>query len=525
MVNQKINKTAAWRALLAHHKSCRGKSISELFSSDRRRFSKFSLRVEDILFDYSKTTLTGETLKLLCDLAETAEVSSYRDLMFSGEKINKTECRAVTHTALRGDGSRFIKRDSDLMKSILKSREEMLSYVERCRGGRILSSDGGRYTDIIHIGIGGSHLGVLLLESSMRHYGGKFRCHYVTGGDGGKLEGLLKRLEASRTLVIMSSKTFKTEETLTHGTRVRDWLLRELGRGKLDKHIIATTCNVEEAERFGIKRIMSYPESVGGRYSVWGASGLLGALTMGRRHYMDFLEGAREMDEHFCDRSYEENVPVVLGLLGVWHRNFCGYGSRAVIPYDRRLKLLPSYIQQLDMESNGKTSEVSTSPVVFGSLGLESQHAYFQMLHQGTEIVPCEFVMVVGGEGRGRYEERCRRMELTSCIGQSSSLMKGRSSEEREKDISGGRPSLTLMLDELKPKTLGRLMSMYEHRTLVEGKIWGVNSFDQYGVELGKETSRRYMESWGEDLKREDSSTRGLLKHCLEVEKRLRKKN
>ena len=317
MVSPRIDKTSAWRALRAHRASCRELSISELFEKDKRRFSEFSLRFDDMVFDFSKTVLTGETVSLLCDLAETAKVSSRRDAMFSGEKVNETESRAASHTALRADRNAVIKCGDDMMSSVIASREEMLSYVEDCRRGRILSSDGGRFSDVVNIGIGGSHLGAALAETSLRSYCRGLRGHFISGADGAMFDEVMKGLDARRTLVIISSKTFTTEETMSHAVRAREWLSRRVGAGNVHMHMLASTSSREVAELFGIRHIFTTPESVGGRFSVWGSSGLLPALVLGRRHFLDFLSGARDMDIHFCTAPLRENLPVMLGLLGV----------------------------------------------------------------------------------------------------------------------------------------------------------------------------------------------------------------
>ena len=510
--------TPAWLALRAHRAARRKIPLRRLFMENRRRFEEFSLQFDDLLLDFSKTALTAETVSLLEEIAATMSIGVRRDAMFGGEIINESERRAVCHPALRAEANSSFG-GGDAATDIQTERRRMLSYAEQCRGGGN-AVGGGDFTDILNIGIGGQRLAVEMAAAALRSYHGKLRLHFVSNMDGAAISDALATLDARHTLVIISSKTFSTTETLHNAERAKRWLAGQLGGDNIHMHLAATTASAAAAKAFGIRNIFIFPDCVGGRYSIWGAAGLPLALAVGKKHFTDFLRGAQELDVHFCTAAPRDNMPFMLGLLGIWHRNICGYRTRAILPYDWRLSLLPSYLQQLDMESNGKNvcyngvpTKTATVPVVWGTAGTDAQHAYFQMLHQGTDIVPCEFVAVVAG-GNDEGEEQ-RRLLTANCFAQSAALMHGDKTTASHLRFCGGRPSATLLFKRLTPHSLGRLLALYEHRTFVEGAIWGINSFDQWGVQLGKSVATKLHSqlSGKQSSLSEDSSTAGLIQH------------
>ena len=522
-----IENAPAWKQLRALHSAAKESPPQSLFAADPARFEKFSLTLDDLLLDFSKTSLTAEALASLYQLAQQAEVFARRDAMFAGDIVNHTESRAVLHTALRAEeNATVVCGGENVMPEVAAVRREMLDYAEDCRAGKIAAADGKPFSDAVNIGIGGSDLGPAMAAAALRPYCDGLRTHFVSNMDGAHLADTLAELNPQRTLMVISSKTFTTAETMENGRRMAAWLAEGVGAENAPKHIVAITAAPELAEKFGARRVFRYWPWVGGRYSLWGAVGLPLALAIGRRHFLDFLRGGREMDSHFVSAPPENNLPLTLGLVGVWHRNFCGLPTRAILPYEQRLHLLPSYLQQLDMESNGKqtlqdgrTAAAATSPVVWGTAATNAQHAYFQMLHQGGDIVPCEFIAAArGSEGDGG-----RNGLVANCLAQSAALFFGggeAGAKEPHRRFVGGRPSVTLLYRRLTPASLGRLLSLFEHRTFVEGAIWGVNSFDQWGVELGKTLATRLhqhiadLQSGESDsAPDQDSSTRGLLSH------------
>ena len=511
----------AWRALRAHSAARKNISPMHLFAEDSRRFARFSLSLDDLLLDFSKTTLGADTVALLIRAAEEANVRARRDAMFAGAIVNPGENRAALHIALRADAKTEIRCGGEnIMPAVAKAREEMLHYADDFRKGRIAAARGTPFSDVVNIGIGGSHLGPATAAEALRPYHDGPRLHFISGADGAELSDVLSPLDARKTLVVVSSKTFTTAETLANAKRARRWLVKSVGAAGAKKHIVAATAAAERARQFGVGRIFSFANWVGGRYSLWGASGLPLALAVGKKHFSDFLSGARAMDAHFVSAPLRKNLPAMLALAGVWHRSFCGYPTRAVLPYDRRLRLLPAYLQQLDMESNGKSAgrdggiaRNATAPIVWGGLGSDGQHAYFQFLHQGTDVAPCEFIVAA----QGRKSDGAREFLIANCFAQSAALMRGDSSPAlpRERRFAGGRPSLTLLYRTLTPFALGRLLALFEHRAFVEGAMWGVNSFDQWGVELGKTLAERLHRTLvsPQSADGEDASTRGLLRH------------
>ncbi|MFC5421888.1 glucose-6-phosphate isomerase [Bosea eneae] len=504
----------AWADLAAHRTRTASQHLRELFAADRQRFQTFSARLEDLLLDYSKTAVTPETIELLLALAGAADVAAKRDAMFAGEPINTTEGRAVLHTALRNQSGRPVMVDgADVMPEVNAVLERMSTFANGIRSGTIAASDGERFTDVVNIGIGGSDLGPVMATLALAPYHDGPRLHYVSNVDGAHIADTLAKLDPARTLVIVASKTFTTIETMTNAATARRWIAGALGEDAVAGHFAAVSTALDKVAAFGIApdRIFGFWDWVGGRYSVWSAIGLPVMIAIGPENFRAFLAGAHAMDEHFRTAPLDKNLPVLLGLVGLWHRESCGYPARAVLPYDQRLARLPAYLQQLDMESNGKRVHKAggavtrpTGPLVWGEPGTNGQHAFFQLLHQGTDIIPCEFL--VAAEGHEPELSHQHRLLLANCLAQSEAMMKGRTLEEAKAQLAkqglsaeaaeqlaphkvfpGNRPSVTIAYHKLDPFTLGRLIALYEHRVFVEAAVFDINAFDQWGVELGKE--------------------------------------
>ena len=515
--------------------------LLELFNSNPKRFEDFSVSLDDMILDYSKIHLNKDALSKLFDLIKVCNVEEKRDAMYRGDKINITENRAVLHTALRNDVNKPIYVDGkNIMLDISQVLEKMKAFSTDIRKGKILSSTNEKFTDVINIGIGGSHLGPEMVAQSLTPYQDGPNVHFVSNIDSSHLSDTLKNLNPSTTLIIVASKTFTTIETMTNANSAKKWLQETLGKEKANLHFAALSTALEKTKAFGIKedRVFGFWDWVGGRYSIWSAIGLSVMIAIGAEDFELFLDGANEMDEHFKNSPIEENMPMILGLIGIWHRNICDYDTRALLPYDQRLRSFAMYVQQLDMESNGKRVSASgeelnvkTGPIVWGEPGTNSQHSFFQLLHQGTNIVPCEFFL-----GVNNHEEDMKihnDLLIANCLAQSQALMNGRDIDEvvqilkksglNEDEITslaphkvfkGNRPSSTLIYKKLNPKTLGKIIALYEHRVFVEGAIWNIDSFDQWGVELGKELATKmlsHIQSDDSENENMDSSSLGLL--------------
>jgi glucose-6-phosphate isomerase len=522
---------AIWSQLAEAGRAASATPILDRFHQDPSRFSTFTVRLGDMLLDFSKTALDAHALTLLIELAEARGVPERRDLMFTGAKINVTEERAVLHTALRNRSGKPVLVDGqDVMPEIDGVLDRMAAFSDGIRSGAIAATDGGRFTDVVNIGIGGSDLGPAMVTLALAPYHDGPRCHFVSNVDGADIHDKLARLDPQRTLVIVASKTFTTIETMTNARTAQAWMQATLG-AFAGSHFAAVSTALDKTSAFGIdpERVFGFWDWVGGRYSVWGAVGLPVMIAVGPKDFAEFLTGAHEMDRHFQTAPLPENMPVLLGLVGIWHRNACGYPTRAILPYDQRLLRLPAYLQQLDMESNGKRVTLdgsavttATGPVVWGEPGTNGQHAFYQLVHQGTEVVPCEFLVAAFGHEPALDHQH--EILLANCLAQSEALMRGRSLAEAEATVAdpalaphkvfpGNRPSTTLLYPELDPRTLGRIIALYEHRVFVEGVIWGINSFDQWGVELGKElaTALLPLVQSGRGFEGKDGSTAGLL--------------
>jgi glucose-6-phosphate isomerase len=522
----RCDETVAWTALRGHFEAHgRTLDLRQAFADDPARFTRFSLQAPEVFADLSKNRWDEVTRRLLTELAEACQLTARRDALLAGEPINTTEGRAVLHTALRAP--RGAGPFTDDVHEVLNA---MLAFAERIRG-----EAGHGYTDIVNIGIGGSDLGPRMAALALQSFGHPgLRMHFVSNVDGHDITPVLHGLKPERTLFIVASKTFTTQETMANAAVAREWFVAHGGRDTA-RHFVGVTTNVEAAAKFGISETFGFWDWVGGRYSLWSAIGLPLAIAIGAEGFRSLLAGARAMDEHFATAPLQQNLPVQLGLLDVWYRNFHGFTSRSVAPYHQGLARLPAYLQQLEMESNGKGVDVEgralpfgTSPVVWGEPGTNGQHAYFQMLHQGTDVVPVEFIAVrTPSHGHADLHTKL----LANCLAQSQALMLGKTADEaateqaptasktldravlaRHRSFPGNRPSTTLLLQALNPRSLGALIALYEHRVFVSGAVWGINSFDQWGVELGKALCNQLLPRFQSgDTAGLDASTAGLL--------------
>ncbi|WP_394823649.1 glucose-6-phosphate isomerase [Pendulispora albinea] len=544
-MSERLTETPAWRALAEHFAEVRDLPILSLFS-DPKRFERFSRRHEDLLVDFSKNRVDSKTLELLLALARQANVEGWRDRMFSGERINGTENRPVLHVALRNRSNRPILVDGkDVMPDVNAVLAKMRAFTDRVRSGAWTGFTGKRITDIVNIGIGGSDLGPVMVTEALRPYWQDgLAVHFVSNVDGTHLAETVKPLNAETTLFIVASKTFTTQETLMNARSARAWLLERLGGDEraVARHFVAVSTAAAEVAKFGIDTENMFPfwDWVGGRYSLWSAIGLSIATVIGMDHFEDLLAGAHAMDEHFRTAPLEENLPVILAVLGVWYSNFFGAQTHAILPYDQYLHRFPAYFQQGDMESNGKRvdrqgrpiTDYTTGPIVWGEPGTNGQHAFYQLLHQGTRLVPIDFLAPLQSQNPiGEHH----RVLLANCFAQSEALMRGKTEEQARaelvargmpgeriaelvphKTFPGNRPSNTILFDKLTPRTLGKLVAMYEHKIFTQGIIWNIFSFDQWGVELGKELAKKIEPELSESApaaSNHDPSTDGLIAH------------
>jgi len=543
-----ITQTDEWKALENHYSAMSKIHLRDLFASDSNRFGKYSIRLKDLLFDYSKNIITDETLDLLLKLASRANLKENIEAMFSGEKINFSENRAVLHVALRNFSDEPIYVDGqDVMPGVRSVLHHIKEFTEAVRSGSWLGLTGKRITDVVNIGIGGSDLGPAMVSTALKPFSGNvLRVHYVSNVDSTDIVETLKKLDPETTLFIIASKTFTTQETLTNANTAKNWFLKHCGAREKDieKHFVALSTNEKACVEFGINpnNMFHFWDWVGGRYSLWSAIGLSCALYVGYDNFEKLLRGAFEIDCHFRNEPFERNIPVLMALLGIWYNNFFGAESYAIIPYDQYLVRFPEFLQQLDMESNGKYinrqgQKVSykTGPIIWGTIGTNSQHSFFQLLHQGTRLVPADFIAAINSPNEiGEH----RPILLANFFAQTEALMKGKTRDEAllelrqqfkdedeiqkllpHKVFEGNRPTNTILLDELSPTSLGKLIALYEHKVFVQGVIWNVNSFDQWGVELGKQLAKRILPELAGDgyVSTHDSSTNGLINHYKKV--------
>ncbi|MBN9357211.1 MAG: glucose-6-phosphate isomerase [Herbaspirillum huttiense] len=538
-----LTDTAAFQALQAHHATAVQWHLRDLFAQQPDRFERMHVRAAGLLLDYSKNRLNADTLDLLLSLARERGVETLREAMFSGEKINFTEQRAVLHTALRAPADdRTAQVDGQpVAPEVHAVLQHIRAFSERVRSGQWRGYTGREITDIVNIGIGGSFLGPQMVCTALRDYRhARLTAHFVSNVDGHDLDEVLSRIDPETTLFIVASKTFTTQETMLNAKSARAWFLQHGKSEDLAKHFVAVSTNAKEVSAFGIDTENMFPfwDWVGGRYSVWSAIGLPIALLIGYDNFAQFLAGAHAMDRHFREAPLESNMPVIQALVGIWNRNFLDSASLTIAPYHQWLRFFPAYLQQLDMESNGKRItrdgtpvSVQTCPAIWGDVGTNGQHAYFQLLHQGTDITPIDFIAVLKpSHAIAEHQEAL----LANCFAQSEAFMRGKDADEVRADLQaqgvpeaelaaliphktfdGNRPSNTLLLPELSPHALGAMIALYEHKTFVQGAIWGINSFDQWGVELGKVLAKTILaelkSGTAPDAARHDASTSALI--------------
>ncbi len=535
-----LTTTASYAALDTHARDARDWQLRALFAANPQRFPDMTVDAAGLFLDYSKNRLDGRTLELLADLARERGVEQRRDAMFAGERINLTESRAVLHTALRAPrGETLVVDGQDVNAEVHAVLDRMRLFSDAVRSGAWLGHSGKPITDIVNIGIGGSDLGPKMVCLALRQYAHpRLKLHFVSNVDGHDIDAALADLNSETTLFIIASKTFTTTETMMNAQSARAWFLQSATEEALGQHFVAVSTNLEAIKKFGIDPANMFPfwDWVGGRYSVWSAIGLTVALAVGHGHFADLLAGAHAMDVHFQEAPLAQNMPVILGMIGFWNREFLGCSSLSIAPYHQDLNRFPAYLQQLDMESNGKRVTRSgqpldtlTCPVIWGECGTNGQHAYFQLLHQGTDVTPIDFIAAL----RPAHEfDNHHASLLANCFAQSEAFMKGKTIDEVRKDLEqqglpapeierlaphktfpGNRPSNTILMEYLTPYRLGALIALYEHKTFVQGVIWDVNSFDQWGVELGKVLAKTIeAELTGEPSPQlHDSSTNGLI--------------
>jgi len=536
-----LTTSRAWTALKRHADTMAGLHLRDLFDRDPDRFQQFSLRLDDLLVDYSKGRVTAETMALLFDLARQAEVEAWRNAMFKGEKINVTEDSAVLHVALRNRSNDAVEVDGeDVMPGVNAVLDKIRGFTERVRSGACTGHTGKAITDIVNIGIGGSDLGpYMVCEALMPFQRPDLRVHFVSNVDGAHLADTLARLDPETTLFVVASKTFTTQETMTNAASARAWTVEALGdEAAVARHFVAVSTNAGEVARFGIgaDNMFVFWDWVGGRYSLWSAIGLPIALAVGMDRFEGLLSGAHAMDRHFRTAPLEENMPVVLALIGLWYRDFMGAASYAILPYDQHLHRLAAYLQQGDMESNGKfvrrdgmRVDYDTGPVIWGEPGTNGQHAFYQLIHQGTELIPADFIAAAETQTPlGDHHDKL----LANFLAQTEALAFGKTEAEAQAELAGqgldadaidallphkvfegNRPTVSILYRNLTPFALGRLIALYEHKIFVQGVIWNINSYDQWGVELGKQLAKAILPELAGDqpVQSHDSSTNGLI--------------
>ncbi len=542
----RLTQSPAWQALQQHRQALQDFSLRQAFAADARRFDRFSLRLDDLLLDYSKNLVTDETMSRLMALARQCDVEGWRERMFAGEKINFTEGRAVLHTALRAAvvaGHPPVRVDGkDVLPGVRHVMEKMRLFVNSVRNGAWRGYSGKQITDVVNIGIGGSYLGPLMVCRALQPYASRaLRAHFVSNVDGADIAAKLAQLDPETTLFIVASKTFTTQETLMNARTARDWLLQRAGDARhVAKHFVALSTNASAVSAFGIDpdNMFEFSEWVGGRYSLWSAIGLSIALYVGMDRFEELLQGGYDMDVHFRTAPLERNMPVVLAMLGVWYRNFHDAASIALLPYDQSLEYFTAYFQQADMESNGKRVDrqgqpvdYATGPILWGGTGTNGQHAYYQLIHQGTQMIPADFIAPATSHyPLGEHHATL----LSNFFAQTEALMKGKTADEARAELqaagmepaavealvphkvfAGNKPTNSILFERLTPRTLGRLIALYEHKIFVQGVVWNVNSYDQWGVELGKQLAAHILPELrdAQPVTSHDASTNGLINH------------
>jgi glucose-6-phosphate isomerase len=534
--------TPAWRKLELIFLTLQATHMRELFEEDAERFQKFSVMFEDILVDYSKNILNEEAFKLLMELAQEVDLKSAIESMFHGDKINETERRAVLHTALRNRSNKPVLVDGqDVMPEINRVLEQMKKFSEGVRGGQWKGFSGKPIQDIVNIGIGGSDLGPVMVTEALHPYWSNITPHFVSNVDASHITEVLNKVDPETTLFIIASKTFTTQETMTNAETARSWFMEKTNqRGEVAKHFVAVSTNQEAVTAFGIapENMFVFWDWVGGRYSLWSSIGLSIVCTIGYENFVQMLDGAHAMDNHFKDTPFEKNVPVILAMIGVWYNNFFGAASEAILPYDQYLHRFAAYFQQGNMESNGKSIDregnpvlYQTGPIIWGEPGTNGQHAFYQLIHQGTKLIPCDFLApAISQNPNGDHHEKL----LSNFFAQTEALMMGKTENDVRQELTatglpaseiafqtsfrvfeGNRPSNSIMFKKLTPRTLGSLLAMYEHKIFVQGIIWNIFSFDQWGVELGKVLAKKILPELktAEPVSGHDPSTNGLINY------------
>jgi glucose-6-phosphate isomerase len=537
-----LAQSPAYRALCEHQALTRHIHLRDLFQKDPERFAKFSLNFDDLLFDFSKHRITSETLTLLVKFAEQAQVGEFTSRMFSGDKINFTENRAVLHVALRNRANRPIfVDDQDVMPAINTVLAKMRAFVEAIHSGEWKGCTGKPIRSVVNIGIGGSDLGPVMVTEALRPYWHQgISAHFVSNVDGTDISEKLRRVDPESTLFLVASKTFTTQETMANAATARAWLVEKLGSASaVRNHFVALSTNTKAVAEFGIDptNMFEFWDWVGGRYSLWSAIGLSIACTIGMDNFDELLGGAFDIDEHFRSAPFAQNIPVIMALLGFWYANFYGTKSQAILPYDQYLHRFAAYLQQADMESNGKSvdregqriTDYTTGSVLWGEPGTNGQHAFYQLIHQGTELIPADFLLPIHSQNPvGPHHA----LLASNCFAQTEALMRGKTIQEAEQELrqagvpeeriqiiaphkvfEGNRPTSTFLFNKLTPRTLGRLIALYEHKIFVQGILWNVNSFDQWGVELGKQLASKILPELGvsQPVLSHDSSTNALI--------------
>jgi glucose-6-phosphate isomerase len=542
-------KTKSWQKLAGHFATIKDVHMKGLFSQDPERFQKFSVRFNDILVDFSKNRMTSETMKLLLELAQEVELKKAIESMFSGKKINGTENRAVLHTALRNRENKPINvDDQDVMPDVNAVLKKMQDFSHKVLSGEWKGFSGKKITDIINIGIGGSDLGPVMVTEALKPYARKgVAVHYVSNIDGTHISETLKNLIPQSALFMIASKTFTTQETMTNAFTAREWFLsRAKDPAHVAKHFVALSTNTDKVEEFGIDKdnMFVFWDWVGGRYSLWSAIGLSIACYIGFENFADLLQGAFEMDRHFRETTFEKNIPVILAMIGIWYNNFFGAQTEVILPYDQYMHRFPAYFQQGNMESNGKSTDrngekvdYQTGPIIWGEPGTNGQHAFYQLIHQGTKVIPADFL--AAAESHNPTGEH-HNILLSNFFAQTEALLNGKTEEKvinelqqagkteveikkllPHKMFAGNRPTNSILFKKLTPRVLGSLIAMYEHKIFVQGVIWNIFSFDQWGVELGKQLANKILPELGDDkpVDSHDSSTNGLINAFKEMRK------
>lgn len=544
---KKINPTHtnAWARLDDHFVEIEPKSLRELFENNPNRFEQFHIRFQDILFDYSKNRMDAETMKLLVELAKECGLKEAIDKQFSGNLINETEGRAVLHTALRNrENHPVLVNGKDVMPDVNSVLKRMKAFSEKIISGEWIGFNGKEITDVVNIGIGGSDLGPVMVTEALKYYKTRLNLHFVSNVDGTHIAETLKNLNPETTLFIIASKTFTTQETMTNAHTARNWFLKSGAEKDVAKHFVALSTNQSEVEKFGIdaENMFEFWDWVGGRYSLWSAIGLSICLAVGFENFEELLEGAYEMDKHFKTTEFDKNIPVILALLGIWYNNFFGAESIAILPYEQYLSRFSAYFQQGDMESNGKyvdrngmPVDYQTGPIIWGEPGTNGQHAFYQLIHQGTKMIPCDFI--AGANSLNPLADHHAKL-LSNFFAQTEALAFGKTEEEVIEELKnqgksqeeidfltnfkifeGNRPTNSILYKILTPKTLGSLIAMYEHKIFVQGVIWNIYSYDQWGVELGKQLANNILPELEnkENIHSHDSSTNGLINAYKEM--------